>query len=143
MMVFAIKTDGHFRSRLAACVNQCAETMGKVATSELDGVLLRFMLSWEVGQRSEGSKGRTVETIDVSNAFINSELTTNRLALIDPPSLLISLGYLPAGTVWMAKQAIHGLRESPALWAVTRNNDMSKVTLDDSLRRPSWTHTAL
>ena len=98
-LVFAIKTDGRFRVRLVACGNHCAEVLGCVSTSELDGVLLRFMLSWEASQRSQGSSRRTVEKVDVSNAFINSDLPENRLVLIDPPSLLISLGYLPQGTV--------------------------------------------
>ena len=71
-LVFAIKTDGRFRVRLVACGNHCAEVLGCVSTSELDGVLLRFMLSWEAAQRSQGSAGRTVEKVDVSNAFINS-----------------------------------------------------------------------
>ena len=63
----------------------------------------------------------------MSNAFINSDLPENRLVLIDPPSILISLGYLPQGTVWVAKRAIYGLRESPALWAATRNKEMAKA----------------
>ena len=114
-LVFAIKTDGRFRVRLVACGIHCAEVLGCVSTSELDGVLLRFMLSWEAAQRSQGSTGKTVEKVDVSNAFINSDLPENRLVLIGPPSLLISLGYLPQGTVWVAKRAIYGLRESLAL----------------------------
>ena len=143
-LVFAIKTDGRFRVRLVACGNQCAEVLGCVSTSELDGVLLRLMLSWEAAQRSQGSSGRTVEKVDVSNAFINSDLPENRLVLIDPPSLLISLGYLPQGTVWVAKRATYGLRESPALWAATRNKEMAKLTLDNGLLlRPSKTHAAL
>ena len=59
--------------------------LGCVSTSELDGVLLRFMLSWEAAQRSQGSAGRTVKKVGVSNAFINSDLPENRLVLIDPP----------------------------------------------------------
>ena len=143
-LVFAIKTDGRFRVRLVACGNHCAEVLGCVSTSELDGVLLRFMLSWEDAQRTQGSAGRTVEKVDVSNAFINSDLPENRLVLIDPPSLLISLGYLPQGTVWVAKRAIYGLRESPALWAATRNKEVAKLTLGNGLLlRPSRTHAAL
>ena len=83
------------------------------------------MLSWEAAQRSQGSSGRTVEKVDVSNAFINSDLPENRLVLIDPPSLLISLGYLPQGTVWVAKRAIYGLRESPALWGPAKSEAIS------------------
>ena len=102
------------------------------------------MLSWEAAQRSQGSKGRTFEKVDVSNAFINSDLPENRLVLIDPPSLLISLGYLPQGAVWVAKRATYGLRESPALWAATRNKEMAKITLDNGLLlRSSKTHAAL
>ena len=137
-LVFAIKTDGRFRVRLVACGNHCAEVLGCVSTSELDGVLLRFMLSWEAAQRSQGSSGRTVEKVDVSNAFINSDLPENRLVLIDPPSLLISLGYLPQGTVWVAKRAIYGLRESPALWAATRNKEMAKLTLGQWTPSPTF-----
>ena len=44
-------------------------------------VLLRFMLSWEASQRSQGSSRRTVQKVDVSNAFINSDLPENRLVL--------------------------------------------------------------
>ena len=64
-------------SHLVACGNHCSEVLGKVSTSELEGALLRFTLSWEAGQRYQGSKGRTVEKIDVSNAFINSDLPEN------------------------------------------------------------------
>ena len=60
-LVFAIKTDGRFRVRLVACGNHCAEVLGCVSTSELDDVLMRFMLSWEAAQRSQGSSGRTVD----------------------------------------------------------------------------------
>ena len=44
----------------------------------------------------------------------------------------------------MAERAIYGLRESPALWAATRNKEMAKLTLDNGLLlRPSKTHAAL
>ena len=45
----------------------------------------------------------------------SGDLLESRLVLIDPPSLLMSLGYLPQSIVWVAKRAIYGLRESPAL----------------------------
>ena len=74
-----------------------------MSTSELDGVLLRFMLSWEAAQRSQGSSGRTVEKVDVSNAFINPDLPDNRLVLTRS-SFVTDLTGLPASRHRMGGQ---------------------------------------
>ena len=49
-MVFAIKTGGWFRSRLVACGNHCAEVLGRVSTSELEGAFATFYA--ELGGRT-------------------------------------------------------------------------------------------
>ena len=46
-----------------ACGNHCAEVLGCVSTSELDGVLLRFMLSCEAAQRSQVSSGELLRKL--------------------------------------------------------------------------------
>ena len=71
----------------------------------------------------------TVAQLDISNAFTNSELPDSRLVLITPPSILVTLGFVDKKMIWVAKRAIYGLRESPALWASTRNQGLRSLKL--------------
>ena len=133
-LVFTVKVDGRYKTRLVGCDNFGLEALGITTTAELDGVLLRYMLSWHAGRR--GSKNMSQETVaqlDISNAFINSELPDSRLVLITPPSILVTLGFVDKKMIWASTRnqglrslklqgeyEIYQLETHESLWAVVR-----------------------
>ena len=80
----------------------------------------------------------TVAQLDISNAFINSELPDSRLIPITPPAVLVTLGFIKRGVIWVAKRATYGLRESPALWAHTRNQGLRGLSLEAVTKSINW-----
>eukprot|EP00439_Symbiodinium_sp_Y106_P005570 s1692_g1.t1 len=46
---------------------------------------------------------------------------------LEPPAIAYELGLAERGDMWQVKQAIYGLRESPALWSKFRDNELRKA----------------
>ena len=121
--VFTIKPD-KYKVRFVACGNKTAETYGKVATTDLDPGMMRYLLSW-----AASSPSNSISTLDVTAAFLNAPLPTGRIVILKPPSILYKLQLIPPGHVWLIHKAIYGLRESPLLWSEERTQVITRITI--------------
>ena len=50
-----------------------------------------------------------------------------RLVLMQPPRILIRLGLVQEGEMWMVERALYGLREAPKLWGDHRDAQLSTM----------------
>ena len=71
----------------------------------------------------------TLSSVDISAAFLNAGLDPKQVVVITPPSILIRMGIVAQGTIWLVKKAMYGLREAPRLWEEER---------DQQLRQAEW-----
>ena len=120
--VFTIKPD-KYKVRFVACGNKTVETYGKVATTDLDPGMMRYLSSW-----AASSPSNSISTLDVTAAFLNAPLPTGRIVILKPPSILYKLQLIPPGHVWLIYKAIYGLRESPLLWSEEHTQVITRMT---------------
>ena len=120
-VVWTIKPD-KFKCRIAACGNQTQDIYGRTSTTDLDTAMLRFILSW-----GASSSEHAMASLDITAAFLNTELPPGRVVVLRPPSILYRLGLNPQGFCWRVHRAIYGLREAPSLWQDERASEMTKV----------------
>ena len=122
--VFTVKPDkGGFRrkTRFVACGNYMegeAEGVQSLYAAGLDASSLRTILA--VGWRA----GLT----DIRQAFVLAPWVGEPIA-IQPPAVAQRLGLATPGQFWLVRQAIFGLRESPAIWAAFRDTELKRATI--------------
>ena len=121
-VVFTIKPE-KYKVRIVACGNQTRDTYGKIATTDLDTCMLRFILSW-----AASSRFNTIASLDVTAAFLNEDLPPGRVVVLRPPTVLYKLGLIPTGFVWRVHRAVYGLREGPSLWSQERTKVMETMS---------------
>ena len=109
---------GRRKARIVGCGNFGApdETV-TTSTGGIDAVALRVLMM--VASQREWTCGST----DIKSAFLQApkRSAAHRVTLAKPPQLVAQLGIAPPGTMWAAKGALYGLRESPEDWACHRN----------------------
>ena len=69
-------------------------------------------------------------TIDVKTAFLNADIDQGSqvsLLLVKPPPLLLEKKYVKAGTYFLPKRSVYGLRRSPRLWGDCRDDGLYKM----------------
>ena len=122
--VYTVKPDKRpegFRrkTRFVACGNHVSEDSSSIDlyAAGIDAVSLRAIMTMNAGR-----KWRTATT-DVRQAFVLAEWLGDPVAL-EPPAIAYELGLAERGDMWQVKQAIYGLRESPALWSKFRDNEL-------------------
>ena len=77
----------------------------------------------EDGGGHEGQEGVTTEEQQ------EEDLTKRkRLALMLPPKILVRLGLVKEGEMWLVEKALYGLRESPKLWGDYRDIEISQMS---------------
>ena len=125
--VYTVKPDKSpegFRrkTRFVACGNHVSEDSSSIDlyAAGIDAVSLRAIMTMNAGR-----KWRTATT-DVRQAFALAEWLGDPVAL-EPPAIAYELGLAERGDMWQVKQAIYGLRESPALWSKFRDNELRKA----------------
>ncbi|CAE7038253.1 RE1 [Symbiodinium sp. CCMP2592] len=122
------KGDMGFRrkTRFVACGNHVpeGETTFDLFAAGLDATSLRTMLAFTSG-RSSWRWGVT----DIRQAFVLAKWLGGPVVL-QPPAIAYQMGLAEEGDVWLVRQAIYGLRESPAMWSQFR---------DSQLRLARWT----
>ncbi|CAE7446981.1 RE1 [Symbiodinium sp. CCMP2592] len=128
--VFTIKPDkspaGYRRkTRFVACGNHAPGDgdHSELYAAGLDATSFRIMLSY-----SSRKKKWKIGTTDIRQAFVLAPWRGRSVALI-PPQIAFDLQLAEPGDVWYVLQALYGLRESPALWAAYR---------DQQLRAARW-----
>eukprot|EP00439_Symbiodinium_sp_Y106_P015157 s5414_g2.t1 len=119
------KGDPGFRrkTRFVACGNHVpeGETTFDLFAAGLDSTSLRSMLAFTAG-KTEWRWGVT----DIRQAFVLAKWLGGPVAL-QPPAIAHQLGLAEEGDVWLVKQAIYGLRESPAMWGQFRDNQLKQA----------------
>ncbi|CAL1136331.1 unnamed protein product [Cladocopium goreaui] len=71
-------------------------------------------------------------TLDVRTAFLNAKMVLaddEDPILIKPPALLVEKKYLRRDVYYLPEKAIYGLRRSPRLWGLTRDETISDFSI--------------
>ena len=123
---FTVKPDkGGFRrkTRFVACGNYMDGDAEKVHlfAAGLDASSLRTVLS--VASSKDGWKAGLT---DIRQAFVLAPWVGEPIA-IQPPAVAQRLGLATTGQFWLVRQAIYGLRESPAKWASFRDAELKRA----------------
>ena len=63
-------------------------------------------------------------SFDVSNAFLNAELSDEVTILTQPAPELVQFGLVKPGTLYQCTKACYGLREAPKLWEESRDKTL-------------------
>ena len=90
---------------------------------EADAHLLRLFLSVYAS-----SKKNVLASFDVSNAFLNAELSEDVTILTQPAPELVQFGLVKPGTLYQCTKACYGLREAPKLWEESRDKTLTAFT---------------
>ena len=67
---------------------------------------------------------------DISCAFLYAKLRGEKAIVVRPAPILVSLGLVPEGTLWILNRALYGLRQSPVDWEAHRDEAITKLILD-------------
>eukprot|EP00959_Pyramimonas_sp_CCMP1952_P370250 7754041-Pyramimonas_sp.AAC.1 len=51
--------------------------------------------------------------------------------IVQPPALWVRWGLVKPGVTWTLDRAVHGLRESPALWSAGRDKQLKNLRWHD------------
>ncbi len=84
-------------------------------------IFCTFVLSQEAGEN------KTFASTDVSNAFLNAEISDDVLILLKSPAELVKMGIVKPETVWKCKRACYGLKEAPKMQAEHRDLVLQKL----------------
>ena len=71
-----------------------------------------------------------LESLDVSQAFLNAILELPHKVIMMAPRLFTDAGVCSAGKGWLVERAIHGLRESPNAWCKERDSFLRTLEID-------------
>ena len=89
------------------------------STNNADAHLLRLFLSVYASSKN------VLASFDVSNAFLNAELSEEVTILTQPAPELIQFGLVKPGTLYQCTKACYGLREAPKLWEESRDKTLT------------------
>ena len=89
------------------------------STNNADAHLLRLFLSVYANGKN------VLASFDVSNAFLNAELSEEVTILTQPAPELVQFGLVKPGTLYQCTKACYGLREAPKLWEESRDKTLT------------------
>ena len=98
-----------------------------------DAIALRSALSIASRHRWQAA------SLDVKTAFLNADFNEGarpkeheeeRLVMMQPPRIMVKMGFCAEGELWVIDRAMYGLRESPRSWSSYR--DTAMMTFEDS-----------
>ena len=89
------------------------------STNNADAHLLRLFLSVYASSKN------VLASFDVSNAFLNAELSDEVTILTQPAPELVQFGLVKPGTLYQCTKACYGLREAPKLWEESRDKTLT------------------
>ena len=92
------------------------------STNNADAHLLRLFLS------AYASSKNVLASFDVSNAFLNAELSDDVTILTQPAPELVQFGLVKPGRLYQCTKACYGLREAPKLWEESRDKTLTAFT---------------
>ena len=89
------------------------------STTNADARLLRLFLAVQANPK------HVLASFDVSNAFLNAELSEDVIILTQPAPELIQFGLVKPGTLYQCTKACYGLRKAPKLWEEARDKTLT------------------
>ena len=89
------------------------------STTNADAHLLRLFLAVQANPK------HALASFDVSNAFLDAELSDNVVILTQPAPELVQFGHVKPGTLYQCTKACYGLREAPKLWEEARHKTLT------------------
>ena len=89
------------------------------STNNADAHLLRLFFSVYASSKN------VLASFDVSNAFLNAELSDEVTILTQPAPELVQFGLVKPGTLYQCTKACYGLREAPKLWEESRDKTLT------------------
>ena len=95
------------------------------STTNADTHLLRLFLAVQANPK------HVLASFDVSNAFLNAELSEDVLILTQPAPEFVQFDLAKPGTLYQCTKACYGLREAPQLWEEAR--DSSSLTMKNTV----------
>ena len=113
--------------RIVACGNFALSDGEATFSATPDITALRTILRLAAFARREGRQARVAST-DVSVAFLNAPLQTGYVVGITPPAVLVKMGLMDEGEVWLLSRALYGLRESPRAWSLERDRVLQQLS---------------
>ncbi|CAE7255896.1 GIP [Symbiodinium sp. CCMP2456] len=87
----------------------------------LDATSLRTMLAF-----NNNKKHWRWGVADIRQAFVLAKWLGGQVAL-QPPAIAYELGLAEEGDMWLVRQALYGLRESPAMWSQYRAAQLAEA----------------
>ena len=129
--VFTVKPDknGYRRkARFVACGNHIPadQQLCDLYAAGVDAVSLRTLLAVCAG------RGWKAASTDIRQAFVLAPWTGGSVA-IQPPTIAVQMGLVQPGEMWLVRQAIYGLRESPAVWSEFRDKELREMMRNGEL----------
>jgi len=120
-----VKKPTKLKCRIVACGNyEPKETHEDNYAGGADATAIRTAL------RRSALRGWTIAGKDVSTAFLNAEYSTAQgILLLTPPKVVTVAGFMNEGEAWIVERAIYGLRESPKLWSMERDDKLRKMRI--------------
>ena len=109
------------KARIVACGNYCKDEGEELYASGASGETLRCILA-EAAHRSW-----TAGSIDVKGAFMLTLMPDETITVVNPPTILSSMGLVSKGEKWVLTRAMYGLRQSPRLWSAFRDDHLRKM----------------
>ena len=102
-----------------------------------DAHLLRLFLAMQANPK------HVLASFDMSNAFLNAELSGDVIILTQPAPELMPVGLVKPGTLYQCTKACYGLREAPKLWEEARDKTLTSFVfqidnVEYSLRQSTY-----
>ena len=131
-LVITMKPGPRRKVRIVACGNYVEFKGEELYAAGADSAALRLLL------KSAAEGEWNLLTVDVKVAFLNAPLVTSRrdgleeaqVFALNPPSLLLRLGYAKEDEVWIAEKAMYGLRQSPRSWSIYRDTTLQEMSIE-------------
>lgn len=113
---------GKRKARLVACGNFTErDAQDELYAGTGDAVTLRILVKKAAEKNWEGV------IVDVKAAFLNTPWTDLGV-LVKPPHMLIRMGMVEEGTLYLPTKALYGFRKSPRLWG--NHRDLTLRSMD-------------
>ena len=109
------------KARIVACGNFSKDDSGDLYANGASGETLRCILA-EAAHR-QWSAG----LVDVKGAFMLTPMTDDVVTVVNPPTILVSMGLVERGEKWVLTHAMYGLRQSPGLWSSFRDAHLRRL----------------
>ena len=70
-----------------------------------------------------------IGSLDVKTTFLYAEFIEEEdgVIVVSPPPLIVRLGLVNQGVIWLLKKSLYGLRVAPKRWGLERDDKMKSM----------------